>query len=93
MLRVSKSADPLPSDIETLQAMIVAAWAERDTAIAERACGDRRCSPRGLMASGSCPPLPIPPFQKLTEQRFAIGLALWDSTDFQRNPKTPGNRA
>ncbi len=36
MLRVSKSADPLPSDIETLQAMIVAAWAERDTAIAER---------------------------------------------------------
>ena len=36
MLRVSKSADPLPSDIEALQAMIVAAWAERDTAIAER---------------------------------------------------------
>ena len=36
MLRVSKSADPLPGDIEALQAMIVAAWAERDTAIAER---------------------------------------------------------
>ena len=47
MLRVSKSADPLPSDVEALQALVVAARAgdcvarnvaiaERDVAIAER---------------------------------------------------------
>ena len=33
---MSEIADQLPTDIDTLQALLAGAWAERDAAIAER---------------------------------------------------------